>query len=776
MIWTRKRMALGAGALCLCVILGFFAHKPALLEEVSFSRRVTDRSGSLMRLTLARDEAYRLYVPLRLIAPELKEAVLLYEDQHYYRHGGINPLALVRAFVQTYFTAGRRVGASTITMQLARLRFGINTRHLPGKLWQILRAVQLELHYSKDELFEAYLNLAPFGGNIEGVGAASQIYFNRNADALTLPEALTLAVIPQSPRKRAPTPQRPGAPELLAARSRLFDRWVEAHPQDRSYAPLMALPLAVKAPRDVPFEAPHAVVRLLREHPSARDLASTIDLPAQHLLERFLMRYVAAGRSVGIHNAAALLVDVRSMEVRAAIGSADFFNPAIQGQVDGTRARRSPGSVLKPLLYALAFEQGIIHPLSLMKDAPTRFGTYNPENFDRDFRGPVSARDALMLSRNIPALTLMTQLKPPGFYGLLRRAGIGKLRDEASYGLSLVLGGAEVTMEEVAALYAMLAQDGRFRPLVWSMDGQAAPGDALLTPEAAFLALDALKATARPLGAQGLALPVYWKTGTSNGFRDAWTAGVFGHYALVVWVGDFRGKSNPAYIGVRSAAPLFFDIAAALAQKESLEDQLQQKRALLKLREVTACATTGDIDDPYCPAQARTLFIPGISPIRPQRIYRRVLVDYRTGERDCRLIPGITEYRVLEFWPSDLLETLRRAGIHKPPLPPLKSYCRTGRTAGQGQQAEAAPVITSPSPHLSYSVRVGDAQPSPLSFIASAEGGVETLYWFVDGALVGSSAPSTPLYWAPKPGRFTLRVVDDKARAQSMTLDVQAAE
>jgi len=423
--------------------------RPPLREELGFSQAVFDREGRLLRLTLSPDEKYRLWVPLERMPPALVEATLLHEDQHFRRHFGLNPVALGRAIWSTYLKGGRRMGGSTLTMQLARIRYGIESRTPGGKLRQMLRALQLECTYSKDALLEAYLNLAPYGRNVEGVGAASLVYFGRDVEHLSLAEALTLAVVPQSPARRDPG-RDDGA--LTAARLRLFDRWVVLRPEDAGHRSSLASPLPVRTPEDLPFLAPHFVGHALRTGPAGSSVRSTLELPLQKLLERHVRQYVERRREVGIRNAAAMLVDWRTLEVRAAVGSADFFDEDIDGQVDGTQAKRSPGSALKPFIYGLGFDQGLLHPRTMLKDASTGFRGYDPENFDGEFVGPLAAEEALVRSRNIPAVALLKGLRAPGLYGFLKQAGIRDLKSEEHYGLSLALGSAGVSMVELVEL------------------------------------------------------------------------------------------------------------------------------------------------------------------------------------------------------------------------------------------------------------------------------------------------------------------------------------
>ncbi|MDR3629651.1 MAG: penicillin-binding protein 1C, partial [Desulfocapsaceae bacterium] len=533
-----------------------------------------------------------------------------------------------------------------------------------------------------------------------------------------------------------------------------------------------SLPLATYGRKDLPFEAPHLTTDLLARYRDARQITATIDLDTQRLLTRILTQYIGDRRESGLQNASALLVDSQTMQVIASIGSADFMNTAIRGQVDGTRAKRSPGSTLKPFIYALALDQGLIHPLSILGDTPVSFGSYTPDNFDRDFRGPVSARNALRLSRNIPAIRLAAQLHKPDLYDFLKDAGITRLRERDSYGLSMVLGGAEVSMRELAELYAMLANDGALRPLVLQLAGtEQTQARTLLSPEASFMTLDMMADAPRRYTASQDRV-VYWKTGTSNGFRDAWTAGVFGHYVLVVWVGNFNGSGNPALTGLRAAAPLFFAMVDAVNGKESNRERIADKARRLHVRRIDVCATTGDLSMESCPARGSTWFIPGVSPIRSHNVYRKVLVNLRTGKRACRFEDGITIYRTFEVWPSDLQQALQKAGVYYESLPPWEEGC-TGdqRMAGD----EKKPVITSPQPDVEYHAHLGETA-GDLAFNATADGEVRVLHWFLDNQYLGTSHPDEPLFWHPHPGQFRVRVVDDQGHSDSTRLKVSLVQ
>lgn len=607
-----------------CLLAAWIAFKlllPAstdsILKGFSFSQRIYDENHQLLRITLSKDDKYRIYTPLNDISPILIEATLLQEDRYFFRHPGFNPIALIKAAWQTYFTRSRPMGASTITMQLARLLHRINTRKPAGKILQIIKAMELELLYSKEQILEAYLNLISYGGNIEGIGAASMIYLNKQPDRLNLPEALELCIIPQNPLSR--NFQESNKAKLQKARDLLFARWIADHPEDEHHRTLLNLPLQFHK-KNLPFFAPHFVDQILSRHRESC-VISSLNLELQTLIENTLCRHLEKHRENGVQNAAVMLADIRDCKIKALIGSGNYFEKSIHGQVNGTLAKRSPGSTLKPFIYALAIDQGMIHPCSILEDSPCRFSDYKPENFERDFLGPLKAKEALALSRNIPALHLVQQLKSPTLYEFLKQTCATPLKPEASYGLSLALGSCELTMEELAGLYAMLANRGEWRPLSPLKKDAPVKGKFLLSPEACFITLDMLRDTPRPLTSPAFPQQVYWKTGTSSGLRDGWTLGIFGPYVLAVWVGDFSNQNRSAYTGMGGAAPLFFSIADAISSHAGPLPDPVQATPDLNLAKIKICDSTGLLPNSRCPHLVTTWFIPGKSPIKKDTLH-----------------------------------------------------------------------------------------------------------------------------------------------------------
>ena len=762
-----QNLAVALGLLAL-LLVGFrlWPHPP-LSQGVPLSTAWYDRHGTLLRLSLASDDRYRQWTPLEAISPLAVDGLLLHEDRWFWYNPGVNPLSLARGFWRSYVLGGSKQGGSTISMQLARMVWQLNTRSPKGKMVQVLRALQLELSYSKHDILEAYLNYAPYGRNIESIGAASLIYFGKPPAQLTLAEALTLAVLPQSPSLRINPRSDEVSPPLMQARNRLFRRWQQHYPTDHSQQALFQLPLALRQPQDLPFIAPHFIEQLQVGERQPR-VDTTLDASLQRLLERQANAFIRRNQNRGIHNTAVLLVDSRDMGVRAMVGSADYYNRKIQGQVNGTNAKRSPGSALKPFIYALGMEQGVLHPMTVLKDVPYSFGSYAPENFDRRFLGPVTATDALNFSRNIPAVTIASRLRQPGFYQFLQLAGISNLASEKHYGLSLVLGGGEVTAQELAKLYAMLANRGEVRALRFRQQDPQSPAFRLLSEEASFMTLDILRQHRRPgdtLAQRPSSLPVYWKTGTSWGFRDAWSVGIFGPYVLVVWQGNFNGQGNNAFVGVEAAAPLFFNIIdSVIASYPGLSEP--KHRFPTHLKRVEICLPSGDLPTQWCQQRGNSWFIPGKSPIKVDTVYRPLRIDNQSGQPVCA--PWDTEtshIEVFEFWPSDLANVFMQAGLPKR-QPPVVT-CQQGALAGD------APRITSPLKNTTYQLRQSQKGRDNISFSAVTDADSATVYWFVDDVYLGSSASKTPLDWRPsRPGKYRIRAVDDRGRADSRLINV----
>jgi penicillin-binding protein 1C len=490
------------------------------------------------------------------------------------------------------------------------------------------------------------------------------------------------------------------------------------------------------------------------------------------MIERQIRRYIEEYGGRGIRNASAVLVDARDMAVKAWVGSADFWDESIDGQVDGVLAKRSPGSALKPFVYALALDQGVLHPRTILRDAPASFGPFTPENFDGRFFGPIPAEEALIRSRNIPAVWVSMQLKQPSLYSFLQSAGISRMKPESFYGLALALGGGEVTMEELAGLYSMLANQGVLQPLRTTAAAAARPeeGARLLSPEATFITLDMLRHNPRPDHDGAVPLrgrwPVAWKTGTSWGFRDAWSAGLLGPYVLVVWIGDFSGQGNPSFIGLDATAPLFFRIADALNLARANEP-VPEPRPPAGVSRVAVCAESGDLPNAWCPQTVDTWYIPGKSPIRVSTLHRAVGIDVATGKPACPPYSSVTtRLEIYEFWSSDMLKQFREAGLPRR-VPPALPACDAD-TSSEG------PRIASPRYGVTYTLR--SSRPDDvIALDAGAAADVRNVFWFDGPALIGKlAAGAGALPWRPSAdGAHLIRVIDDHGRAAERDVQVQ---
>jgi penicillin-binding protein 1C len=530
-----------------------------LADARKVSATIIDRNGKLLRAYAMADGRWRLPVDARKdVDPTYLDLLLGYEDQRFREHSGVDPLALVRAAYQLV-TRGHIVsGGSTITMQLARLMEPRRQRSLHAKIHQIVRAIEIERQLDKDEILNLYLALAPFGGNLEGIRAASLAYFGKEPKRLSLAEAALLVALPQSPETRR-LDRYPDA--ARAARDRVLDRMVEEHrvtAEDAAQAKATAVP---KWRKPLPILAPHSSDQALAAVKHAPVIRLTLDANLQKVLEPLARdRAIALGQNISV---GIIVVDNASGDVLARVGSAGYFDASRAGQVDMTRAVRSPGSTLKPFIYGLAFEDGFVHPESLIDDRPIRFGSYAPENFDMTYQGTVPVKRALQLSLNVPAIALLDRVGSSRLSSRLRQAGANLVlpKDEAP-GLAMGLGGVGVTLQDLALLYSGLPRLGSTKPLREIIGGMADAREParLMDQVAAWQVASVLIGTPPP--ENGVGGRIAFKTGTSYGYRDAWSVGFDGHMTIGVWVGRPDGAPVPGLIGRAAAAPILFDAFA----------------------------------------------------------------------------------------------------------------------------------------------------------------------------------------------------------------------
>lgn len=560
----RGTIVLACATVCIAVVAAStfavldraYPSVPLLAKIDDYSVEVVDRHGAHLRIFTNQQERWRLKTDLNKIDPNFQRLLIAYEDQRFFSHHGVDPLALVRAAGQ--FAASGRVisGGSTITMQLARLLEPRKQRSLGAKMWQIFRALQLETHLTKREILQHYLTLAPYGGNIEGVRAAALSWFGKEPSKLALREAALLVALPQAPERRRPDRFAHIARESI---NRVLNRLSKAgHVRLAEANRVAALPFKPTR-RKIPMLAPHLAQAALDRSPGVLKHKTRLDAVLQHKMEsiaRHSARKVSKRASVAI-----VVADSISGDILASVGSPGIHDSARRGWVDMTRAARSPGSTLKPFVFGLAIEDGLVRPASMIADRPADFDGYRPTNFDMTFQGDVSVRRALQMSLNVPAVKLMDAVGPARLIARMNRAGVKpRFVQGGTAGLGVVLGGTSATLTELVQLYANLVSvhpkpislgDGiRHKP-----GGLA--GRRILSRVAAWHVIDMLSGVPEPVGAKQL--PIAYKTGTSYGYRDAWSVGFDGRHVIGVWVGRADNGPIPGITGIKTAAPILFN-------------------------------------------------------------------------------------------------------------------------------------------------------------------------------------------------------------------------
>lgn len=558
-VWSVRFRWLGlACALALGLGLGWRQFEawiertelPLTLTEIS--TEVLDRSGQILRVYPVEDGIWRMGISLDQVDPRFLEMLIAYEDRRFWSHSGVDVLALARAAGQA-LRHGRVVsGGSTLTMQLARLLEDGPTGRWSGKLRQIRLALALERRLSKTEILTLYLTHAPYGGNVEGVRAAAYVWFGKEPRRLTPAEAALLVALPQSPEGRRPD----RAPEAAkAARAQVLARMAASgvlDPEDGITAGRSSLPVVMA---EMPRLAPHLADRLRLEMPGAQRLSLTVDAELQTRMERLVQ---AAARRAGDPLSAALIVaDHQSGEILASVGSPGYADRGRQGFVDMTQALRSPGSTLKPLIYGLAFDQGLVHPETLIHDGPVDFEGYAPQNFDGVFRGDLRVREALQLSLNIPVVKLTRELGPAQVMAALRRGGADPHLPGGAPGLAISLGGVGLSLQDLVQLYAGLAAGGQGAELRVLGSAAKVERPRMISDVAAWHLGDILRDLAPPPGARAGVLA--YKTGTSYGHRDAWAVGWDGRHVIGIWMGRADGTPVPGAFGGELAAPVLFE-------------------------------------------------------------------------------------------------------------------------------------------------------------------------------------------------------------------------
>ncbi len=746
---------------------------PLPLPRDDLARVVLAEDGTPLWRFADANGVWRYPVSNEQVSPYYLEALLTYEDRWFYSHPGVNPLALLRATWQNLSGARVVSGGSTLSMQVARL-LDPHSRTLSGKFRQLWRTLQLEWHLSKDQILSLYLNRAPFGGTLQGVAAASWAYLGKSPQNLTRAEAALLAVLPQAPSRLRPDrhPQRAQqARDKVLRRLAEFHVWPQASVNEALEEPLWL------APRQEPSLAPLLARRLNRPN-SPPLIRTTLDASLQRRMEDLLMGWRA--RLPERTSAAILVVEAENMAVRAYVGSVDINDAKRFGHVDMVTALRSPGSTLKPFLYGMAMDAGLIHSESLMQDVPRRYGDYRPGNFSSGFGGPVAASSALSMSLNLPAVQLLEVYGPKRFAAELRNGGVPlTLPPLAEPSLALILGGAGSRLEDLVTGYSALARGGR------SADVRLQPQDRLrerrmMSPGAAWIIRRILSGQSRPdidPRAELVQRPqLAWKTGTSYGFRDAWAIGVGPRFLVGVWIGRPDGTPVPGQFGLASAAPLMLQVHDVLVNRDSQRGIAAPVQPVPQNVGVAAiCWPLGQPmskSDPNCRRQRFAWTLDGTTPPTLQAadqplglgLQERVWVNAK-GLRVAANCPD-ARAQDIALWPAPLEPWLPRAERRDARLPPADPDCPP-------QNLNLAPPLSIVGVCEGDNLRLPAASRQALRLTLSALGGSGHRWWFIDGKPLADT--DTRQDFTPtlsKPGRYQLSVLDESGQTAQVEFSV----
>ena len=734
-----------------------------LKVQVGYSQVITAGDGTVLHAFLNREQKWRMKIEPDEIQDKLAKTVVYKEDKYFYFHFGVNPFSIARAAFANIFSAKRVSGASTISMQVIRLLYP-NRRTYLNKITEMFRAVQLELKYSKKEILRLYLNLVPFGSNIEGVKSASILYFGRMPDKLSLAQVTVLSVIPNKPSSL-----RLG--KNNAAIMQFRNKWLNRMKHDHLFSD-GEIDAALNEPLDAariksPKLAQHLAFRLHEQMPEAPVVHTTVDRYKQEKVNAITFNYSRRLKNFGIANASVIVVNNVTHAVEAYLGSADFFDDANSGQVDGVQAVRSPGSALKPLAYALAFDAGMLTPKSVLDDVPVNFDGYAPENFNGKFNGPVTVENALGFSLNVPAVKTLRLIGLSSMTDKLRQAGFEQTKhQENKLGLSLVLGGCGVRLEELAGLFSAFACQGKFSALRFLQEDSIPPSSQLVSASAAYMISEILSSVTRPdlpnNFESSMHIPkIAWKTGTSYGRRDAWSIGYNAHYTIGVWAGNFSGAGVPELSGADMATPLLFELFNAIDYNSA--NSWFRQPAELDVRLV--CPESGRPPDVFCDHPVIDEFIPKVSSAEKCTHLKKVFLTADEKYSYCTSCLPANGYREKYFPNLDpgLVSYYEGEHITYKKIPPHNPECTR-------VFAEHVPEISSPVNLKEYILEKGSGQ---LMLSCNAANDVQSVYWYINDRLYKTCLSSEKVFFSPQEGEIKISCSDDKGRNSDIRITVK---
>lgn len=745
--------------LLLFVVLDLLFPLPG---EKEFSKEIHAKDGTLLTAYLTSDDKWRLRTELEEVSPELIKAIIEKEDSWFYWHFGINPVSIVRAFYRNVISGETQLGASTITMQVARM-LEPKKRTYFNKLGEIFRSLQLEIRYSKEEILELYLSLLPFGGNIEGVKSASYIYFNRPPKNLSLAQSIMLAVIPNDPNSL-----RLDRSNEEIIKNRNF--WVNKFQLEKIFSSA-DLKDAFDEPVEknrfaIPVLAPH-FSQYIKNNFSGDILNTTLDLSLQQTAENILLRNVRKVFYKGITNGAVLVIDNRNSSVIAYCGSADFYDEGSFGQVNGVAAIRSPGSTLKAALYAYAFDDGNLTPQMKFADIPTDFHGYQPENYDLQFYGNVSTEFALVNSLNIPAVKLLEQIGLNNFINFLEGAGFNQIQKQKNkLGLSMILGGCGTNLQELTKLFTAFARGGKLYRLQFTLSENEQNGEQIFSEASSYLVAQILSGINRSdivnLSNYSKLPKFAWKTGTSYGKRDAWAIGFNPNYTIGVWMGNFNGVGSPNLSGAEVAVPLLFDLFNAIDYDSDIKWFEMPEE--LYTREV--CSGSGLILTQYCSNSIRDFAIKNQSSNEVCNIHKPVYVNLDESVQYCTGCLPSSDYKkaVYAVYQPELTVWLSKNKYEYHQPPPHNLNCTA-------KFAEDGPKILSPSQDYEYFLEKDSRQ--EILLLAASDSRVKTHYWYVNEKFIKKTKPGERLFYVPEQKELKITCLDDRGRDGSVKVNIK---
>lgn len=760
--WAKRLAGGGIAAFLLFLLLNWIFPVP---DNIDYSTIITDSKGEVIHAYLTKDQQWRMKTELEEISPLLRKTIIEKEDRYFYYHPGVNGAAILRAMAKNIFRMKRTSGASTITMQVARA-LEPKRRTYFNKLREMFRACQLEWKYSKDEILQLYLNLVPYGGNLQGVKSASTLYFKKNPDHLSLAEITALSIIPNRPSSLV---MGKNNDKIVEERN----RWLRKFAADKVFTEKEtedALDEPLNATRqEAPKLVPHLAYQLQK---NGTDIIHTnIELNTQLKIEKIVEDYSRSLTLKNIRNAAVVIIDNHTHNVITYLGSANFYDTADGGQVNGAKAIRQPGSTLKPLLYGMCIDEGLLTPKTVMTDVAVNYGGYAPENYDKQFNGFVTMEYALEHSLNIPAVKGLQWLGKDKFIQALSYCDFLQVRkDQKKLGLSLILGGCGSNLQELTGLYTIFANDGKYiRPNYTKPDTtrNAAISRKILSPASTYMINETLSKVNRPdfpLNWQSTErMPkIAWKTGTSYGRRDAWSIGYNKNYTVGVWVGNFSALGIPELSGANVATPLLFRIFNTIDYDSDQEWFTQPKDVEVRM----VCSETGMPPSDHCSSTVTDYFIPLISGTQTCSNQEEIAVSPNEKISYCKTCQPETGYKKkwYKIVSPEMQHYFDEHHIMYVQIPPHNPNCERVFAGG-------APVITFPKNGAEY--LISRKNPEPLQLTCNVGNDVGKVFWYIDDKFYKSADVKTKQFFMPDEGPVKISCTDDKGRNRNIWIRVK---